>query len=490
MSLRVYNSLTRQKEPFQPLREGKVGIYLCGPTVYKAPHIGHMVGPMIFDAVKRYLVHKGYQVTWIVNITDVDDKLIDEANQLGTSMQAVAEKHTAEYIDVLKRLGVDTIDLFPKATDHIAEMLKITQTLIEKGFAYPADGNVWFDVTKDGDYGKLTNRRVEDQEAGGRSTESSGKHHPADFALWKAAKPGEPAWDSPWGKGRPGWHIECSAMSMKYIGETLDIHGGGLDLQFPHHENELAQSECCTGKPFAKYWMHNGLTRIKTKAASGQWQDEKMSKSIGNVVGAAEMVDQLGPELVRYFLLSTHYRRPIEYSDEVLSNCQKALSAFTRLFERVQRLGGVAGALTGPLAEEARAYEVRFFDMMDDDFNTAGAIAVMHELASAINGYIEKNALEKTKDAVGIAAAHTAVAKLKELGLILGMFRFADAHPAAAKSEEPALVEQLMQLLILVRNDARKTKNFATADAIRKGLTEIGVTLEDRADGTLWRKGA
>ena len=292
MSLRVYNSLTRQKEPFQPVHEGKVGIYLCGPTVYKSPHIGHMVGPVIFDAIKRFLVYRGYEVNWIVNITDVDDKLIEKAGELGTSMQALAEKHTKEYHEVLRDLGVDQIDRFPKATEHMAEIIRITSELVEKGFAYPADGNVWFDVTRDADYGKLTNRRVEDQESGARATEGTGKRNPADFALWKAAKPGEPAWDSPWGKGRPGWHIECSAMSMKYLGETLDIHGGGLDLQFPHHENELAQSESCTGKPFAKYWMHNGLTRIKTKAASGEWKDEKMSGSIGNVVSARQLVDQ------------------------------------------------------------------------------------------------------------------------------------------------------------------------------------------------------
>ena len=490
MSLRVYNSLTRQKEPFQTVHPGKVGIYLCGPTVYKSPHIGHMVGPVIFDAIKRYLVHSGYQVTWIVNITDVDDKLIEKANEYGTSMKELAEKHTAEYLSVLKSLGIDQIDQFPKATDHMPEIIQITQELIAKGFAYPVDGNVWFDVAKDHDYGKLTNRRPEDQESGTRQTEGSGKRSPADFALWKAAKPGEPSWDSPWGKGRPGWHIECSAMSMKYLGETLDIHGGGLDLQFPHHENELAQSESCTGKPFARYWMHNGLTRIKTKAASGEWKDEKMSGSIGNVVSARELVDKCGPELVRYFLLSTHYRRPIEFTDEVISNCQKALSAFTRLFERVDRLDAApAPEIQGDLGKEVAAYRQKFTDMMDDDFNTAGAIAVMHELAGAINGYIEKSGVEKSKDQTAAANATAAVAALRALGQTLGMFRFVGQQPSAAKGEDTGLVDQLMKLLIQVRADARKAKNFATADAVRKGLTDIGITLEDRADGTIWRKG-
>jgi cysteinyl-tRNA synthetase len=485
MSLRVYNSLSRQKEAFQTVQEGKVSIYLCGPTVYKSPHIGHMVGPVIFDAIKRYLTFRGYKVTWVVNITDVDDKLIEKANELGTKMEALAEKHTKEYHQVLQNLGVDGIDYFPKATQHIAEIIGITQILIGKGFAYAADGNVWFDVTKDPDYGKLTNRRVEDQESGGRSTEGSGKRNPADFALWKAAKPGEPCWESPWGRGRPGWHIECSAMSMKLLGETIDIHGGGLDLQFPHHENELAQSESCTGKTFARYWMHNGLTRIKTKAASGEWKDEKMSGSIGNVVSAAELVEKYGPELIRYFLLSTHYRRPIEFTDEVLANCQKALSAFARLFDRVDRLGN-APANEGAMADEIAAHKARFLEMMDDDFNTAGAIAVLHELASAVNAFIEKSGVEKSKDAAAIGAARAGVEQIKALGATLGMFRFMDKQPTAKSTD---LAEQLMQLFIQVRAEARKNKHFETADSIRKGLAAIGITLEDRADGTIWRKG-
>lgn len=488
MSLRVYNSLTRQKEPFQTVQEGKVNIYLCGPTVYKSPHIGHMVGPVIFDAIKRYLTFKGYSVTWIVNITDVDDKLIEKAGELGVPMKDLAEKHTAEYHSVLASLGIDQIDRFPKATEHMAEIISITQSLIDKGYAYVTDGNVWFDVARDSDYGKLTNRRVEDQEAGGRQTEGSGKRSPADFALWKAAKPGEPAWPSPWGEGRPGWHIECSAMSMKYLGDTLDIHGGGLDLQFPHHENELAQSESCTGKPFARYWMHNGLTRIKTKAASGEWKDEKMSGSIGNVVSARQLVEQFGPELVRYFLLSTHYRRPIEFTDEVLDNCKKAYSVFTRLFERVERLGASIAPAAGPLMEEAAAYRQRFVDMMDDDFNSAGAIAVLHEFAGSINSFIEKNSLEKSKDASGVAAARAAIESLKDLGHLLGLFRFAAEASTASRGEEAQLVDELMKLFIRVRADARKGKNFATADGIRKGLAEIGITLEDRADGTVWHK--
>src|SRR3954469_19713252 len=338
MSLRVYNTLTRQKELFEPVRPGRVGIYLCGPTVYKSPHIGHMVGPVIFDAIKRYLQYKGYEVTWVVNITDVDDKLIDAAKRQNTTMPELAEKHTREYFECLSTLGVGSIDKFPRASDHIAEIIEMCQMLVHNGTAYVAGGNVWFDVTKDADYGKLSHRKVEEQASGLRDLEGQGKRHPADFALWKAAKKGEPQWDSPWGPGRPGWHIECSAMSMKYLTASFDIHGGGMDLMFPHHENELAQSESATGKTFAKFWLHNGLTRLNTKLASGEWADEKMSGSIGNVVSVKELIGKHGAALVRYMLLMTHYRRPIDFSDEVVTAARKGLANFDRLFERIDRL--------------------------------------------------------------------------------------------------------------------------------------------------------
>src|SRR5438477_2166150 len=338
MSLRVYNTLTGTKEIFEPVKPGHVGIYLCGPTVYKPPHIGHMVGPVIFDAIKRYLVFKGYEVTWIVNITDVEDKLIDAAKKQNATVEQLAERYTREYHEALAALGVDTVDQFPKASENIDEIIKLCQRLIEKGFAYAAEGNVWFDVTKDSDYGKLSNRRVEDQESGLRELEGKGKRNPADFALWKAAKPGEPQWDSPWGKGRPGWHIECSAMSMKYLGETFDMHGGGMDLMFPHHENELAQSESATGKPFVKFWMHNSLTKIKTKSSTGEWKTEDMHFSTGNVVNIKPLIEQHGAELMRYLLLSTHYRRPIDFADDVVAAAKKGYQAFSRLVERVSRI--------------------------------------------------------------------------------------------------------------------------------------------------------
>jgi len=340
MTLRVYSTLSRTKELFEPVRPGKVGMYLCGPTVYKEPHIGHMVGPVIFDAIKRYLSYKGYDVTWIVNITDVDDKLIEAAALHNTTMKDLAELHTRQYMECLSLLGIESIDAFPKASEHLPEIIDICRKLVEHGKAYVSDGNVWFDVSKDEDYGKLSHRSVAEQEAGTRTLEGSGKKNPADFALWKAAKPGEPSWDSPWGKGRPGWHIECSAMSMKFLGPTIDIHGGGLDLMFPHHENELAQSESFTGKTFTKFWLHNGLTKVSTKTAAGQWRSEDMHASSGNAIGARQLIERHGPELFRYMLLCTHYRRPIDFSDDVVAAAGRGLATFTRLAERIERLTG------------------------------------------------------------------------------------------------------------------------------------------------------
>src|SRR6266545_7186120 len=332
MGLRVYNTLTRQKEDFKTVQPGKVGMYVCGPTVYKPSHVGHMVGPVIFDTVKRFLTYLGYQVTWVVNITDVDDKLIGEAPKQNTTVKDLAERMTADYLDCLKALNVTGIDLMPKATEHIGEMIEMIGRLIEKGYAYPAGGDVYFDISKDDDYGKLCNRDPEQLEAGSRIEVSEKKRNPGDFALWKGAKPGEPQWDSPWGPGRPGWHIECSVMSMKLLGKTLDIHGGGLDLQFPHHENELAQSESYTGRPFARYWMHNGLLKMG---------HAKMAGSVGNVVNVVDLLQKHDPETVRFLLLSTHYRSPIEYSDERLIEVAKALETFSRFFERYQSVYGI-----------------------------------------------------------------------------------------------------------------------------------------------------
>ncbi len=502
MSLRVYNTLTKQKDLFEPVRPGKVGIYLCGVTVYKSPHIGHMVGPVIFDAIKRYLAFKGFEVILVVNITDVDDKIIDRASKTGSNVQAVAEQYTEEYLEALAGFGVDTIDKFPKASEHMPDIIELIERLIEQDHAYAAEGSVYFDVTSDADYGRLSNRKIEEQETGTRAVESAGKKNPADFALWKAVKPGEPAWESPWGKGRPGWHIECSAMSMKYLGPTFDMHGGGMDLMFPHHENELAQSESATGQPFARFWMHNGLTRIKTKLAGGEVRDEKMSGSIGNVVPARELLERHGAELLRYMLLSTHYRRPIEFTDEVMVAAKKGLSVFHRLFERIERLNGApmgddspdmdrtAAALleseNSHFARSVLGFKMKFLEMMDDDFNTAGAIGVLHEMAGEANAFVERHTIEVNKQPDLMQAVTAAAQSLRKLGLVLGLFR---ASPTKSSGQDKGLVDGLMALLIQLRANARTNKHFAIADGVRDGLAAMGITLEDRADGTVWRKG-
>ena len=510
MALRVYNTLTRQKEPFQTVQRGKVGMYVCGPTVYKPSHIGHMVGPVIFDAVKRYLTFLGYQAEWVVNITDVDDKLIVRARELGVPVKDLAEKMTADYRDGLRRLNVTGIDRMPKATEHIADMIEIMKGLIDKGYAYPAGGDVYFDITRDEDYGKLCHRDPEQLEAGARIEVSDKKRNPGDFALWKGAKPGEPFWDSPWGPGRPGWHIECSAMSMKYLGRTLDIHGGGLDLQFPHHENELAQSESYTGQTFARYWMHNGLLKMG---------HSKMAGSVGNVVNVADLLAKHQPETVRFLLLSTHYRSPIEYSDERLAEMRRGLDGFYRFFERFQRITGQsffdvqvakfnANWTAGPDWNEIVLLRQKFFDCMDDDFNTAGGIGVLFELLTTLNRLAEKKQLEGTgrgaEPALAIFQQGTIV--LRELSQILGLFWEA---PRSEERGDTGLIDGLAQLLIDlgagvgdqrqvdalmqrlldVRAQARKAKNFAVADQIRKRLTDLGVTLEDRPGGTGWRVG-
>lgn len=488
--LRVYNTLTNQKEPFEPLVAGKVGIYLCGPTVYKPPHIGHLVGPVIFDAIKRYLAHKGFAVTWVLNITDVDDKLINEANARGMAMKDLALEQEGRYLKVLEQLGVrESIDVLPRASEHMSEIIAMTQKLIDGGHAYESSGDVWFNVGSDDDYGKLANRRVDQNEAGLRDLQGSGKKNAADFALWKSAKPGEPSWPSPWGEGRPGWHIECSAMSAKYLGETFDIHGGGDDLKFPHHENELAQSECCFGKPFVKYWLHNGLTKIRTKSASGQWRDEKMSKSLGNTVDAADLLAKHGPDVLRYLLLSTHYRSPIEFSDEALATCKKAFEGLYRLIEQ-RKTVSAAGEPSPAVAEQITAHCEAFFAAMDDDFNTGGAVGFIHKLASLARSNDKQpadfaaatDAIESLLRLLGFPLLPPAAEDNGELHATLSTF-------ASQFAIEPnGDTDTLVRSFIDRRAAAKKAKDFAAADAIRNGLKERGVLLEDRSDGTSWKR--
>jgi cysteinyl-tRNA synthetase len=495
MSLRVYNTLSRQKEPFTTVLPGKVGMYLCGPTVYKPSHVGHMVGPVIFDTVKRYLTYLDYRVTFVVNITDVDDKLIVQSREQKITMTELAERVTADYRKQLERLGVDSIDHFPKATEHIEDIQKMITGLIDRGFAYAAGGDVYFDVSKDEDYGKLCNRDPEQLEAGARIEVSERKRNPGDFALWKGAKPGEPKWDSDWGPGRPGWHIECSAMSMKLLGQTLDIHGGGLDLQFPHHENELAQSESYSDKTFARYWMHNGLIKV----GAG-----KMSKSQGNEVVVKDVLEKHKPATLRFFLLASHYRRPIDYSYERLEETDRALQGFHRFFERYERITGErfedlkAPEKHAPLSlptdssslyfNEIHQHRAAFLECMDDDFNTGGAIGFLYEMLNSLNRWAGAEHLEDAKkDDVRLEGFRRGVVVLKELSNILGVFR--PEKTTSSSGESDKLLNDLMALLIDLRADARKQKNFALADQIRQGLTKIGVTLEDRPGGSGWRRG-
>jgi len=510
MALRVYNTLTGEKEPFAPITPGKVGIYCCGPTVYMKSHIGHMVGPVIFDTVKRFLTYCGYEVTLVVNITDVEDKLINQAAKESTSVSTLAERVTADYLENLRKLGVDSIDYMPRATENIDGILRITQGLVDRGYAYVANGDVYFDVTKDEDYGKLSHRDPEALQAGARIEPSPLKRNPGDFALWKAAKPGEPAWDSPWGRGRPGWHIECSAMSMRYLGETFDIHGGGLDLVFPHHENEIAQSESYTGKTFAKYLMHNGLLQRTGEARKlggrrvGDLEDqevEKMSKSKGNIVTISELLSRHQPETIRFFLLATHYRRPIDFGDERIEEVNRGLQAFYRFFDRYQRITGRGFydllapqrrsefATSGPNTEflvEIKSHRDRFLDAMDDDLNTSGAVGVLFDMLRLLNAFADRHELEgrgRSDSTLKESFQHGATA-LRELSTVLGLFRAPPAHTARATDE---LASRLVELLIELRKEARMQKNFMLADSIRKRLGDLGVTLEDRPDGTGWR---
>ena len=414
--LQAYNTLTRKKEPFPKQPGETVTLYLCGPTVYKPSHIGHMVGPVIFDTVKRHLIYLGYNVKWIVNITDVDDKLIEHAAKLNETVPALATRMTNDYYECLKQLNVyENINHFPKATEHIAEMIAMMETLIAKGHAYEAQGDVYFDVSSDSDYGKLCNRDPEQLEAGARVGASTKKRNPGDFALWKSAKPDEPAevqFDSPWGKGRPGWHIECSAMARKHLGDTLDIHGGGLDLQFPHHENELAQSESTTDKPFAKIWMHNGLLKLKNKDG----KEDKMAGSLGNVLNVSRALELISGDALRFFLLSTHYRSPIDLGiwdwnnpanplPEGMEASKRAYDTLPRFAERVQRVTQKTfSELPKPAAtlqeKQHTEYRERFLMHMNDDFNTGGAVGVLFELVTAANKFADTHKLEEARQRI------------------------------------------------------------------------------------------
>jgi len=503
------------KAPLTTVKPGHVGMYLCGPTVYKPSHIGHMVGPVIFDTVKRHLAYSGWKVTWVVNITDVDDKIIAESAVRGTTMEKLAEEMTADYLANLAALDVDGIDAMPKATEHIGTIIAFIESLVAKGFAYASDGDVYFDVVKDVDYGKLTNRSVEQMQGEGGST-AERKRSAADFALWKKAKAGEPSWESPWGPGRPGWHIECSAMSKAILGEHFDIHGGGLDLVFPHHENEIAQSESLHDRPMATYWMHNGLMQAGGVAGkvggrprgAGEAADDaaaqaatKISKSTG-AEPFKNLLARHDPQAIRMLLLSTHYRSPIHFGEEPLGESARALEAFERLFARCERIGGkpfhalprrdrragdeAIATLSGSAAAEVKALRAKFLAAMDDDFNTAIAIATLFDFVRTVNKFIDQHGLESKKPAGDLASLDGMILVLRELTGTLGLF----LKPPAARGggADDALVAKLMDLVIEIRANARKAKDFATADLVRTKLTEAGIVLEDRPDGTGWSR--
>ncbi|MBE0466914.1 MAG: cysteine--tRNA ligase [Candidatus Desulforudis sp.] len=478
--MEIFNTLTGRKETFRPREPGKVGIYVCGPTTYNFIHLGNARALVVFDTIRRYFLYRGYQVSYVQNFTDVDDKIINRARAEGMDPAVLAARYVDEYFVDADALNVRRADVHPKASNHIPEIIELIQTLVDRELAYEAGGDVYFAVRKFTDYGKLSKRSVDDLRAGARVEVGEQKHDPLDFALWKAAKPGEPRWDSPWGPGRPGWHIECSAMAQKYLGVGFDIHGGGADLIFPHHENEIAQSEGATGRPFARYWVHNGFVTIR---------EEKMSKSLGNVSLMRELTRIHPGAALRLFLLSNHYRSPLDFN-------QESMDAGVRSLERLKTsINLVREALesrrvrentpddAGGLAAALDQLRTRFEAAMDDDFNTALAQAVLFDLAGEVNGYLHhserpnRGVLQKVLDLFTVFNNVLGIFPEREGWLVL-----------EAESLGGELSHRLLDLLIAVRQDARRRKDFATADRIRDGLRELGVTLEDTAESVRWKK--
>ncbi len=462
--MRIFNTLTRQKEELKTIEEGKVKIYACGPTVYNYIHIGNARPLCVFDILRRYLEYRGYEVNFVQNFTDIDDKIIKRANEEGVSYKEISEKYIKEFWTDAKGLNVREATVHPKATENIDEIIDIISTLVEKGYAYEADGDVYFSPKKFEGYGKLSHQPLEDLEAGARIMVGEVKKEPMDFALWKAAKPGEPYWESPWGHGRPGWHIECSAMNRRYLGKTIDIHCGGQDLIFPHHENEIAQSECCNGAPFANYWMHNGYITV---------DNVKMSKSLNNFFTVRDVANEYGYEPIRYLLISSQYRSPINYSTDIIEQCKASL---TRLYTCRDNLDfAIKNAADGEVGDEVKAMlekrQAQFVEAMEDDLNTANAIASVCELVSDINTKIIAENANK-------AECEAAAKLFDDLCGILGLVY--NRKTETLDDEIEALIEQ--------RTQARKEKNWALADKIRDDLKAQGIVLEDTAQGVKWHR--
>ena len=460
--MQVYNTLTNRKEEFVPIEPGKVRMYVCGPTVYNFFHIGNARPFVVFDTLRRYFKFRGYEVKFVQNFTDVDDKIINRAKEEGITAPEVSEKYIKEYFNDAEALNVLKADVHPKVSEHIPEIIEFVQTLIDKGYAYEADGDVYYSTRKFPEYGKLSGQNIDDLESGARIAIGEVKEDPLDFALWKARKEeSEIAWESPWGMGRPGWHIECSTMAKKHLGETIDIHGGGQDLTFPHHENEIAQSEACNGVPFAHYWMHNGYINVDGK---------KMSKSLGNFFTVRDIREQYSGDVIRFFLLSGHYRSPINFSDTLMEQSKQGYERIATAIETLEFLG--SNGSDAPMEGEAEMLKAldkhreKFIEVMDDDLNTADGIAAIFELVSDINLAV--------KDGASKSYAKAALAKIKELTDVLGLF--------GGEDEEEGLGDDI-QALIDERQAARKEKNWARADEIRDQLAAMGITLKDTPQG-------
>lgn len=464
--MKVYNTLTRKKEELVPITPGEIKMYACGPTVYNYIHIGNARPICIFDILRRYLEYRGYKVTFVQNFTDIDDKIIRRANEEHVDFSEISERYIKEFWTDADGLNVRHATVNPKATENIDAIIHIISTLIEKGYAYEAQGDVYFSTEKFKDYGKLSHQPLEDLEAGARIMVGEVKREPMDFAVWKAAKPGEPAWDSPWGKGRPGWHIECSAMNWRYLGDTIDIHCGGQDLIFPHHENEIAQSECFTGKPFAHYWMHNGYINV---------DNVKMSKSLGNFFTVRDVAEKYGYEPIRYLLISAQYRSPINYSTDIIEQC---ISALNRLYTcrdsldfELKNASDAEHDGDRTIIDGFGKYREQFIDAMDDDLNTADAIASIFELVRDIN----TNVVGKTPSK---ALVEGAISVFDELTGVLGL----------VYNRKTETLDSDIEALIEARTNARKEKNWAEADRIRDQLKEMGIVLEDTAQGVKWHR--
>jgi cysteinyl-tRNA synthetase len=463
MGLMIYNTMTRKKEPFQTLEEGKVRMYVCGPTVYDKAHVGHAMSSLVFDIIRRYLEFRGYNVVHVMNYTDVDDKIIEKANKIGADPVELAMGYIRDYDRHLKDLNILDADVKPRVSEEIEPIITMVQGLIEKGFAYELDGDVYFRVNRDEDYGRLSRRKLEDMRAGYKIGVDERKEDPADFALWKSAKPGEPSWDSPWGPGRPGWHIECSVMSLQHLGEQIDIHGGGNDLVFPHHENEIAQTESYTGKPFARYWVHNGMM---------QFGGEKMSKSIGNLVTVEEFLAHNDADVLRMMVLNSSYRNPLTFTEDVIEQAEAALDRLRGALRPAMPQESAPAQASDELAALSEHTRQAFIEAMDDDFNTAGALGHLFDLVRGIN---------QARDA-GVDEATLTVGQstLIELTQVLGL-----------RLEQESRLDQeaapFIDLLLDIRLQLRQAKQWDLADTIRDRLEDLGVSLEDTPQGTIWK---